>query len=154
MRLPFGGSRVTSTQEDQTRERKMNETTCTETTCAVHNRVDGSVFDDGMVYFIINYVGEYAVVTRENPILSDPLTAISAALAGHKVDLLVTAVQYVKDGTVGDNGDFDLRWLLFHDSDELAQETHDRIVERVKTGDIDLTTTVPEGAFYEGESSK
>lgn len=132
----------------------MSETQCTETTCAVHNRVDGSVFEDGMVYFIITYVGEYAVVTRENPMLSDPLTAISAALAGHRVQLLVTAVQHVKDGTVGENEDFDLRWILFHDSDELAQATHDAIVDRVKVGDIDLTTTIPEGAFFAGESSK
>lgn len=132
----------------------MNETKCTETDCAVHNRVDKAVFEDGMVWYIITYVGEFAVVTRENPILSDPLMAISAAMAGHKVDLLVSAVQHVKDGTVGDDEDFDLRWLLFHDSDELAQETHDRIVERVKSGDIDLSTTVPEGALFSGESSK
>ena len=132
----------------------MNETTCTEETCAVHNRVDDAVFEDGMVYFIITYLGEYAVVTRENPLLDNPMLAISAALAGKNVDLLVTAVQYVSNGTVGNDDDFDLRWLLFHDSDELAQETHDRIVERVKSGDIDLSTTVPEGAFYKGESSK
>lgn len=132
----------------------MNETECTETDCAVHNRVDRAVFDDGMVWYIITYVGEYAVVTRENPVLADPLLAISAALAGHKVDLLVTAVQYVKDDTVGGAEDFDLRWILFHDSDELAQATHDRIVERVKSGDIDLTTTLSTDAFYKGESSK
>jgi hypothetical protein len=132
----------------------MNEITCTETDCAVHNRVDRAVFEDGMVWYIITYVGEYAVVTRENPVLADPLTAISMALAGKRVDLLVTAVQYVKDGTVGDTEDFDLRWLLFHDSDELAQATHDRIVERVKAGELDLSTTVPEGAFFSGESSK
>ena len=132
----------------------MYETQCTEDTCAVHNRVDNAVFDDGMVWYIITYIGEYAVVTRENPVLADPLTAIAATLAGHSVDLLVTAVQHVKDGAVGDAEDFDLRWILFHDSDELAQATHDVVVDRVKAGDIDLTTTLPEGSFFKGESSK
>lgn len=131
----------------------MYETQCTEDTCAVHNRVDNAVFDEGMVYYIITYVGEYAVVTRENPVLSDPLTAISASLAGYKVDLLVTGVQHVGSGASAD-GDLDLRWLLFHDSDELAQGVHDRIVERVKSGNIDLTTKVSSDAFFEGKSSK
>lgn len=131
----------------------MNETECTEATCAVHNRVDGSSINDGMVYFIINYVGEYAVVTRENPILGDPMMAIAAALAGHNVDLLVTGVQHVGEGASAD-GDLDLRWLLFHNSDELAQATHDLIVDRVKAGELDLSTKVSTDAFFEGKSSK
>jgi hypothetical protein len=143
-----------------TRERKVPENTCTESTCAVHNRVDRSVFDEeNQVVFIITYVGVHAVVTRVNPILESPLEALAAALAGHDTPLLVTAVQYVGDGTVGgdeaDDEPVDIRWITFYEEDSLAQATHNRVVERVNSGDIDLTVSQDlNKVLFEGISSK
>lgn len=137
---------------------------CTNDTCAIHTRTDGvKHFADGEgLAAKVNYIGDYAVVTRVNDLLETPYAQIMRAF-GAEADVYYTYILKVDDGTVssldevGDEALYAaLRYVETHtahqgdlDTDEQfvelekrAEEYHDGIVSAVKAGAIDLDNSV------------
>lgn len=76
--------------------------------CAVHFRNTEEYIEESIEYArFITYVGEYVVITDDNPEAVDMLAMIQAALNGNsrKVDRWETSIYYVGEGTVSDLAD-------------------------------------------------
>lgn len=89
-------------------ERKVRAELCPEgDDCAVHFRVDGEYFNEEAQYVrLINYVGEYAVFTEDNPVAGSPALLVKAVLGQITREDLpprwATMIVHVGDGVLGD----------------------------------------------------
>lgn len=99
---------------------------CGTTTCPIHTRTDvtdGYTEDHG--FRAVNYVGELAVVTAENPKFSDPMGALLDFIANVKgvpskvPAMFMTLVLKVGEGAIGEVMD-----LVDDPSTLLLEQTH------------------------------
>lgn len=71
--------------------------------CPIHNRKDVEIFrDDDLYACIVTYVGEFVVITADNPELSSVAGALSYLMGAGDVKTYETAVYRVGDGVAGD----------------------------------------------------
>lgn len=123
--------------------------------CSVHRRLDGEVMDDGVQYgLIITYLGEYAVMTSDNPELSpaELMARLVFSLRGNLPDAYETVVIKVGKGALSDvaklpfNDQADsIRYIETHDDWDDFKGVHETIVSAVEAGLIDLSKPVGEG---------
>lgn len=121
--------------------------------CSVHFRVDDQIVEESISYVrLINYVGDYVVITEDNHELSSPLVLAKLLLGGlllEGVDLLPrweTIIYYVGDGVIGDLSDKPLeerqnalRYAAQHDVWDELIAVHDGTVKFLKAGLIDVS---------------
>lgn len=117
--------------------------------CAVHFRVNEEFIKEEYEYArFITYVGEFVVITDDNPEALDMLAMIQAALNGNsrKVDRFETSVYHVGHGTVGDLTDKTIeerrqafRYHSTHDDWALVPEAHHTVVSALEAGLIDVS---------------
>lgn len=120
--------------------------------CAVHHRNDEEVIDDDSQFGrMITYVGEYVVVTTDNPELESPVTILKMVLGQLTPDTLPplyeTCVVHVgTEGVLADVRKFSseerreaIRFIQKHDSWENFQEAHKAILEGVERNFLDLS---------------
>lgn len=128
---------------------------CCKDDCAVHNRVDHSFMDDEEKFGrIITYVGEYAVITGDNPECYNPFRVLAELMGGKKpapIDAYETIVVHVGDGVLGDLKTDDgialdkaIRFLQTHDSWENFESAHEAVVDGVYHGLIDVSKGIKE----------
>jgi hypothetical protein len=116
-------------------------------------------FAEGQPLRVVNYVGDFAVVTGANPEFADPMAAIrqlAAALAGRQAAIppvFLTLVVYVGEGTLGEamedleanlrleqtHGDFEKSSGMTMVEKDVAMtrlgfEGHDLVLDQVKGG--------------------
>lgn len=123
--------------------------------CCVHHRVDGESMDDEAQYgMIVTYLGEYAVMTSDNPELSpaELMARLVFSLRGNLPDAYETVVIRVGKGTLADVGKlpFDdqadsIRYVETHNEWGDFRDTHEAIVSAVEAGLIDLSRPIHEG---------
>jgi hypothetical protein len=119
--------------------------------CAVHHRIDEAVFDEETEYGrMITYVGDYAVVTTDNPELESPilLLQIFNGKVGPK-DIpppYETCVIHVGQDALSSARKLDVqgqrdavRFIQTHSSWDTFQDAHDAIVEAIKEDMIDVS---------------
>lgn len=122
--------------------------------CSIHFRVDEeTINNDAEFGRLITYVGEYMIMTTDNPDIQDP-RMILKILTGKLDDLpqvYETCVMRVGDGALADIRSLDaegrrdaLRFVQKHDSWENFKNAHEAVVQAVKDGLIDLSTPVQE----------
>jgi hypothetical protein len=111
------------------------------TACAVHFRNDEVIIDDDEEYArLITYVGDYVVITEDNPKFHDPILMAIAISDGKRYPPTnVTTVLHVGQGVIGDlaNGDHRRYWRE-HEYEE-AQEVHSFVVSGVSSGLLDVS---------------
>jgi hypothetical protein len=120
--------------------------------CPIHHRVDEVYLDEEYEYArLITYVGEYVVLTDDNPAASSAVALVKMLFGGPAAHLPTweTAVYWVGDGTLSDLllEDFDerskgLRYAETHDDWEHVSGIHETIVEGVRAGLIDVSKPV------------
>lgn len=122
--------------------------------CAIHHRVDEEmIVDEDEFGRIITYAGDYAVVSADNPDLSDPVTLLKLVLkrleASDLPDLYETCVFYVGKGSLADLRKLDdtgrresIRFLQTHSEWGNFKGAHAAIVSSVGNGLIDLSQPV------------
>lgn len=127
--------------------------------CSIHHRVDERVLiEDGQYGRIITYVGDYVVITEDNPELSEPLVIMRLALGMMKQEdippLYETCVIHVGEGgTLADLRNADqktqasaVRFAETHNSWDNFEEAHNVVLSGVQGGEIDLSKSIyPEG---------
>lgn len=99
---------------------------CGTTTCPIHTRTDVTdAYTEDHGFRAVNYVGEVAVVTAENPKFSDPMGALLGFIAATKggkpevPSMFLTLVVKVGEGAIGEVMD-----LLDDSSVLLLEQTH------------------------------
>lgn len=119
--------------------------------CSIHFRVDDQIVDEPSQYVrLINYVGDYAVITEDNHELSSPLLLVKLLLGGSLKEELPprweTIIYHVGDGVIGDLSDKPLeerqkalRYAAQHDVWDELIEVHDGTVKFLKAGLIDVS---------------
>ena len=116
--------------------------------CAVHFRVNEEFVKDEYEYArFITYVGEYVVITDDNPEAVSALALIQAALGGKApADRFETSIYHVGDGTVSDLSDKTIeerrqafRYHSTHDDWSLVPEAHHTVVSALEAGLIDVS---------------
>lgn len=119
--------------------------------CSVHFRVDDQIIDEPAKYVrLINYVGDYAVVTEDNHQLDSPILMVKIVLGvAVKEDLpprWETIIYHVGDGVIGDLSDKSLedrrnavRYAAQHDVWDELIEVHDGTVSFLEAGLIDVS---------------
>lgn len=119
--------------------------------CSVHFRVDDQIVEESISYVrLINYVGDYVVMTEDNHELDSPLLLMKILLGGSlKEDLpprWETIICYVGDGVIGDLSSKSLeerqkalRYAVQHDVWDELIEVHDGTVQFLKAGLIDVS---------------
>lgn len=118
--------------------------------CAVHFRVDEEYLDNESKYGrMISYVGEYVVVTEDNPLRSDPLTLVRKILGliSKLPAKYETAIFHVgEEGVVGDLSGLDpdgileaTRYIHTFDSWSGFQDEHNLAVTSLREGFIDVS---------------
>lgn len=119
--------------------------------CPIHFRVDEEYFDKSQRYArLITYLGDYVVVTGDNPKLESPLFLIQLVLgAVKKKDLpprWVTDVIYVGEGAIADAFDkpaeeirTTLRYSTEHNEWQYIKSVHDSTAGALKSGLIDVS---------------
>lgn len=127
--------------------------------CAVHHRNDEEYLEDDVEFGrIITYVGDYCVITSDNPELDNPLTLIRLALGlfapDNVPDAYETSVLYVGEGALADLRSLDLdgqrasiRFVQRHNQWKNFKEAHNVVVNGVRDGLIDVSSP----AFKDGE---
>jgi hypothetical protein len=120
--------------------------------CAVHFRNSGEYIDEKEQYArLIDYVGEYAVVTDDNPEALNLLALVQAAFAGtlSKHPRFETGVYFVGEGTLGELGDKSVearrhsyRYQQMHDVWEEVHAVHRSVVSALEAGLIDVSKPV------------
>ena len=126
--------------------------------CPVHFRVDDELIDEEVEFGrLISYVGEYCVVTTDNPELENPLLLLRMVM-GQVTDkdlppLYETTVLYVgTEGALASLRDASketrrdaIRFIQQHESWKNFKGAHTTVVEAVEKGLIDLSQPVREG---------
>lgn len=120
--------------------------------CPVHFRVDEEYFESESMYArIITYMGEYVVITEDNPELSSPSVILQAILGKLKkgdVKPWETAIYHVGEGAIADIESLPvekqretLRYAKTHDEWEHIVATHEITVAALNAGLIDVSKT-------------
>lgn len=133
-------------------ERKVRAELCPEGDgCAVHFRVDGEYFNEGAQYArLVNYVGEYAIFTEDNPEAGNPALLVKAVLGQITREDLpprwATMIVHVGDGVLGDAEGHDaeerrqaFRYHHAHDEWAAIREEHGIVLSCLKAGLIDVS---------------
>lgn len=133
-------------------ERKIRAEECPQgEECPVHFRVDEVFFDEALRYArLITYLGEYAVVTEDNPDLNSPALLVKAILGSFALDdapaRWATMVVHVGEGVLGDGNDSSLeerrqafRYHAPHNDWNSIQNFHEVVVSALKQGMIDVS---------------
>jgi hypothetical protein len=119
--------------------------------CAVHHRIDEAVFDEETEYGrMITYVGDYAVVTTDNPELESPILLLRILNGRVKPQDIPppfeTCVIHVGQGALSSARELDIkgqrdavRFIQAHSSWDAFQDAHDAIVEAIKEDMIDVS---------------
>lgn len=114
--------------------------------CGVHFRVDEEfIEDDGNFARIITYVGEYAVLTDDNPEMFSMTTLLGAALGVVTTPpRWETAIYHVGDGVLGDIANPEetrqaCRYAAKHDDWEGVKGFHSVTVSGLAAGLIDVS---------------
>lgn len=119
--------------------------------CSIHFRVDDQIVDEPSQYVrLINYVGDYAVITEDNHELDSPLIMVKILLgAALKEDLpprWETIIYRVGDGVIGDLAGKPLeerrnalRYAATHDVWDELIAVHDGTVGFLRAGLIDAS---------------
>lgn len=119
--------------------------------CAIHHRNDEEIIDEDIEFGrIITYVGEYAVITTDNPELENPiflLKMILGQVSKDKLpDLYETCVIHVGDGALADLRTLDkddrrktVRFVQKHNAWENFKDAHNVVVNGVKEELIDVS---------------
>lgn len=119
--------------------------------CSIHFRVDDQIVDEAMKYVrLINYVGDYAVITEDNHELNSPLVLAKLLLGGPLLRDLPprweTIIYHVGDGVIGDLAGKPLeerrnalRYAAQHDVWDELIEVHDGTVTFLEAGLIDVS---------------
>lgn len=126
--------------------------------CAVHHRLDEEYLDNDAQYGrLVTYVGEFAVVTSDNPELENP-AFLFKIFTGRATEADIppayeTCVFRVGDGPLADIRDLDvegqreaIRLIKLHDDWDKVKETHDFTVMGIREGLIDVSKSAyPKG---------
>ena|SRR5437879_3380527 len=124
--------------------------------CGVHHRADDSHLDDESQYgMVITYVGDYAVVTTDNPAMESPSLLIRLMTGLIKDEdfppLYQTTVYYVGDGVLWDLHEMSVkerlervRYVTKHDDWEQFTDEHYDVVDLVEGYKIDLSKPATE----------
>lgn len=119
--------------------------------CSIHFRVDDQIVDEPSQYVrLINYVGDYVVVTEDNHKLDSPLLMVKILLGtALKEDLpprWETIIYYVGGGVLGDLSGKSLedrleavRYAAQHDVWDELISVHDGTVSFLEAGLIDVS---------------
>lgn len=119
--------------------------------CSVHFRVDDQIVEESISYVrLINYVGDYAVVTEDNHELDSPLLMVKILLGASLKENLPprweTIIYHVGNGVLGDLSDKPLeerrkavRYAAQHDVWDELIEVHDGTVKFLEAGLIDVS---------------
>ena len=122
--------------------------------CPVHHRLDFQEMDDEDEYGrLITYVGEYCVITTDNPDLMSASTLLRLILGLYKKEdvpeKFETCVIYVGDGSVGDVSNMDregqdkaIRYIHKHSDWEYFRDQHEAVLIGVEQGLIDVSKPV------------
>ncbi len=121
--------------------------------CAVHFRVSEEHFEEKYEYArLIDYVGEFVVITDDNPEAISVLTLVQAALNGSAYKFpprWETSIYHVGEGTIGDvSGRSEeerrkaFRYHSTHDIWEEVKGFHQATVSALKGGLIDVSKPV------------
>lgn len=122
--------------------------------CAIHHRVDEVMTDDVIEFGrLITYVGDYCVITTDNPEMENPVTLAKLMLGqittAQLPDIYETSVLYVgPEGTLSDLKPLDhsakldrIRFEQTHDSWKNFRPAHESVVSSVSEGLLDLSTS-------------
>lgn len=125
--------------------------------CAIHHRVDEEIIDEEEEYGrIITYIGDYVVITCDNPALENPYLMIKVLTGTIKEEEIPptyeTCVFYVgKEGAFSSLRELPegerpkaLRFVEQFDKWAAFRTAHEMVVSGVKGGDIDLSKPVEE----------
>lgn len=116
--------------------------------CSVHFRVDSEYFDEAMKYArLINYTGEYCVITEDNHELDSPVALLLAVLGGKEFPpLYETTIFHVGSGVIGDlmgcsNEEFRaaVRYVAKHDEWDGIKDFHEVTISALEQGMIDVS---------------
>lgn len=121
--------------------------------CAVHFRVNEEYFEEKYEYArLIDYVGEFVVITDDNPAATSVLTLALAALNGSaykRPPRWETSIYYVGEGVIGDlTGRSEeerrkaFRYYSTHDVWEEVKGFHQTTVNALTDGLIDVSKPV------------
>lgn len=120
--------------------------------CAVHFRVNEEFVKDEYEYArLITYMGEYVVITDDNPEAVSVVALIQAALNGKPLtpDRWETSIYHIGEGTISDLSDKtveerrqSLRYHSTHDDWSLVPEAHHSVVSALEAGLIDVSKPV------------
>lgn len=125
-------------------------------TCPIHHRQDCDMMDSGEGYGrLVNYVGEYVVITADNPEWDKPTVILRAVLGmltkDNAPDKYETCVLHVGDGSVGDLYSLDqegrnnaIRYLRTHSDWDGFRDQHESILTGVREGTLDVSKPVKE----------
>lgn len=124
--------------------------------CAIHHRNDEETLDDDEEFGrLITYVGDYMVVTSDNPDLEDPRVMLRILLGLYNADnapaLYDTTVLKVGEGAMADlralsreDQKRSIRFVQQHNEWANFKAAHEAVVQGVRDGLINLDTPVCE----------
>lgn len=126
--------------------------------CAVHFRNNEEIIDDETEFGrLITYVGEFCVVTTDNPELENPVTIFRLLTRQITQDQLPPIYEtYVvavgADGTLAEVRDsapevrrMALRFIQTHDSWENFRTAHQSVVDGISSGLLDVSEPIERG---------
>lgn len=121
-------------------------TDCGRDDCGSCTRKDVSHITDTDVK-IVTYVGDYVVTTIVSPELQDPIARMLQLTGLLKVPAFTVVVGYVGQGSIKESQDTVpddeyMRFVERHSNLEGVQESHDMVVEQVRSGILDLSQPV------------
>lgn len=122
--------------------------------CPIHYRQDFDMMDSDAEYGrLVNYIGEYVVITADNPELSSLVTVVRLILGvytkDNAPDKYETCVLHVGDGSVSDLYSLDqegrdnaIRYLKTHSDWDGFRDQHESILTGVREGTLDVSKPV------------
>ena len=107
--------------------------------CAVHFRTSEDFANEEYKYArMIDYVGDFVVITDDNPVPTNVPALVQAVLSG--IPRWETSIYRVGDGTISDLSDRSgVRYRLTHDVWEEVRRIHQSIVSALEAGLIDVS---------------
>lgn len=117
--------------------------------CPIHFRVDSEVFYNDAEYArLINYVGDYAVITEDNHEWDNPFVFVKLVLGVTKTvpPCFETTILHVGSGTIGDLSEKSveerraaIRYAQTHDEWDKVEYTHLAVLSMLEAGLIDVS---------------
>jgi len=125
--------------------------------CPIHFRIESEELDDeGQGGRIVSYIGNFAVVTADNPDLTRPSVLLRLIFGLYTEETVPatyeTSVIHVGEGAIGDlykqseqvRKDA-TRYIHKHSDWAAFRDVHDSVLWDVAAGEIDLSTPIKEG---------